>query len=609
MNLNKIKLIIWDLDETFWNGTLSEGDVKMVSAHCDFVRRLTDRGIMNSICSKNDLDQVKTKLESEGLWDYFVFPSIDWSPKAKRIADIINRMSLRPVNVMFIDDNLMNLNEAKFYIPDLNVLHIDNIGEIIGTASDVGKDDRQHKRLKQYHQLEKKVEASTHFDSTDEFLLQSEIEVSVENNCIPYLGRIAEMVERTNQLNFTKIRSTSEELEQLMHDSCYECGAVSAHDKYGDYGIVGFYALNLHSNSLLHFLFSCRTMGMGIEQYIFEQLKFPSLNIKGDVSATLETTPKVNWINTPSANGMHDGVSDKGPDGKKCRILLKGPCDMDSILPYVQQNNGCDFETEFNYVDSRGVAITAMNHSQILLECFTGDTKEKDTLLHDAPFLHKGVFATRLPGDDYDIVFMSMLPDCHEGVYRHRQNGLMVPFSSFNYDFTNPENWDRIINGEITNHNFRFSRTILQEFSDRFEFIGPLPVERIVDNIRFLREKVLKPETHLVLILGSELECENPSSDEFSHHAPRHKEVNDALRSAFRNDAGIGFINITGLVTSQTDFKGATNHFSRAVYYRLACAVSSMVAKCAGADRLKVANPHLVRFYSLIKKARRRLHI
>lgn len=27
MDFNKIKLVIWDLDETLWNGTLSEGEV------------------------------------------------------------------------------------------------------------------------------------------------------------------------------------------------------------------------------------------------------------------------------------------------------------------------------------------------------------------------------------------------------------------------------------------------------------------------------------------------------------------------------------------------------------------------------------------------------
>ena len=30
IDYKKIKLVIWDLDETFWNGTISEGEVFVI---------------------------------------------------------------------------------------------------------------------------------------------------------------------------------------------------------------------------------------------------------------------------------------------------------------------------------------------------------------------------------------------------------------------------------------------------------------------------------------------------------------------------------------------------------------------------------------------------
>ena len=57
MELQSIKLIIWDLDETFWHGTLSEGEVSQKPEYIKFVKEITDRGIMNSIVSKNDYDK------------------------------------------------------------------------------------------------------------------------------------------------------------------------------------------------------------------------------------------------------------------------------------------------------------------------------------------------------------------------------------------------------------------------------------------------------------------------------------------------------------------------------------------------------------------------
>ena len=51
---DKIKLVIWDLDETFWKGTFSEGNVEIPDRNRNLLALLTDIGIVNSICSKND---------------------------------------------------------------------------------------------------------------------------------------------------------------------------------------------------------------------------------------------------------------------------------------------------------------------------------------------------------------------------------------------------------------------------------------------------------------------------------------------------------------------------------------------------------------------------
>jgi FkbH-like protein len=116
-----VKLVIWDLDETFWRGTLSEGGIDPISENIALVRELVDRGIMCSICSKNDLSAARAKLEALGVWESFVFPHIDWTPKGQAIAKIIADMGLRAENVLFLDDNQLNLEEARFFNPLLMV--------------------------------------------------------------------------------------------------------------------------------------------------------------------------------------------------------------------------------------------------------------------------------------------------------------------------------------------------------------------------------------------------------------------------------------------------------------------------------------------------------
>ena len=137
MILDFVKLVIWDMDETFWQGTISEGPIVFVEENIEAVKKLTDCGIVNAICSKNDFAPVETALkEEQDVWQYFVFPSIDWTAKGARIKKLIADMNLRPANVLFIDDNESNLNEAKFFCPDIQVLRAEELPVLYAAIDD-----------------------------------------------------------------------------------------------------------------------------------------------------------------------------------------------------------------------------------------------------------------------------------------------------------------------------------------------------------------------------------------------------------------------------------------------------------------------------------------
>src|ERR1700742_2260416 len=114
---NQIKMVIWDLDETFWFGTLSEGGIQVCPSNVEMVRVLNSRGIVSSICSKNDHDHARQELERIGIWNDFVFPRIAFAAKGPAIASIVDDANLRPDNVLFIDDNHLNLEEARHCCP------------------------------------------------------------------------------------------------------------------------------------------------------------------------------------------------------------------------------------------------------------------------------------------------------------------------------------------------------------------------------------------------------------------------------------------------------------------------------------------------------------
>ena len=209
-DLKTVKCVIWDLDETFWKGTLSEEEVVPIEENINFVKSLNDHGIVNSICSKNDFEKVMSALENicEGLSGEFVFASVNWLPKGERIKNLISDMGLRPCNVLFLDDNYINLEEAKFYCPELMTAFPDDIPALIKQLSEFENAENGRKRLKQYKILEKKQSDRSKSSSNNEFLLSSEIKVCINKDCASDFERAYEIVHRTNQLNFTKDRKS-----------------------------------------------------------------------------------------------------------------------------------------------------------------------------------------------------------------------------------------------------------------------------------------------------------------------------------------------------------------------------------------------------------------
>lgn len=55
--VQKIKCVIWDLDNTIWDGVLSEDkEVKLNDNIKEIIEELDKRGILQSVASKNNYD-------------------------------------------------------------------------------------------------------------------------------------------------------------------------------------------------------------------------------------------------------------------------------------------------------------------------------------------------------------------------------------------------------------------------------------------------------------------------------------------------------------------------------------------------------------------------
>lgn len=593
IDLKTIKLVVWDLDETFWKGTLSEGGVVVPKENARLVKDLTDCGIINSISSKNDFEPTRKQLQDLGLWDYFVFPSINWNGKGPQLVDKIDKMALRPVNVLFLDDNPSNLGEAKHFLPEIQTGGPECVKELIEQVGATEKKDTQHKRLKQYKILEEKDTASKSYASSEDFLYDSHIQVVVHHDCLAQIQRIHELLMRSNQLNYTKKRISIEELELIMKNPEYDCGYVTVKDNFGDYGIVGFYAKI--GQRLEHFFFSCRTMGQKIEQWVYAQLGFPELEVVGEVRTQLNNTECPGWINHSISDPTE--VSEPTNEILTCSILMKGPCDLSHSQMYIK--SGGVFDTEFTYVsNAEGQTIDAYNHSVHIEGLNTYSDEDKRQIVEDCIFVDPAMLSGGFFSKGYDVIFLSTLIESSYYIYQKEGTNIRVVFGS--KDLTNPDNWQSYCDGTFYTGGNKFTLDYLREFSRKYKCVGITTPEMYVG---FLEKCMswLHEKSHLCLIIGATKVYVGDEEAKLSH-----QRLNEAIKAYAKDHPRVRYVEIDDCVQDESDFAGGINHFSTRVYYKLAQQMVGVIHSVTG-KQMESYSSTMARFDSVVLKIRKGL--
>lgn len=562
LDFSKTKLIIWDLDETFWKGTLSDNEeICLRKDFIDFVMLSLDRGIVHSICSKNDFDTVRNFLITNGLWELFVFPSINWEPKGKRIMQILENMKLRPHNTLFVDDNLSNLKEASYYCPELQTCTPAELADSLDGIFALPVKDPNRSRLSQYKLLEEKNVSSKAFSSNEEFLKSCNIQVAFHTDCLEKLDRIHELILRTNQLNYTKFRQDIRELEADLKKPNTRAAYVTVKDDFGDYGIVGFYMII--DAKVVHYLFSCRTLGMLVEQYVYMQLGCPEIAVAGDVVTQLSQDVLPAWINQVGSD--HVRGRKKMHTGPKT-VLFKGPCDISQIFSFIEETNGV--ETEFSYIDDRGYYVEGYNHTAQIATAIVADDNHKQNLIASKAWLDSSMLdATKWKTSD--VIVFSMLTDGNLGIYQHKETGWKIALCEKYYDLTDPQNWGDYISGRIFTSSIPFTEESLRDFSKNYQYICNEQGDVTLSSLNVLYG-ALKADAKLILILGSEIPYDKNTNPSFAGRHEYHRILNKKIRVWATNKPNVHLIDVTKYIHSQKDYTDTINHFQKKVYFNIA---------------------------------------
>ena len=574
-----IKLVVWDLDETLWHGTLAEeGSVDVPDEHLAIVRELTDRGIVNSICSKNHFDAARAVLQEHGAWELFVFPHIAFTPKGEAVRQIIADMQLRAPNVLFVDDNAGNLEEVAFYNDGIQVLDATDVKRLLELPGAAGKPDPEHTRLAQYRLLEQRRAARTGAPSNDEFLRASDIRISVVPSTPQDAERVHDMVMRTNQLNFTKKRVSYDEVAALIADPANECASVRVRDRFGDHGVIGWYCLR--DGELIHFLFSCRTINLGIEQAVYAHLGHPRLAKVGDTAAevgptdvvadylTLETLERGSVPAAPAAPGI--------PDQARLRIYALGACDLYYMVGHMATPlTDVHFECNTFNGDTRGVNVG----TEYLRSSFEMDDTAKDFCrAHFHNYSGSTVFDSKIFEREYDVVVLSFHDDFALETFRSKADpSLRVMLStSTTGSFTPVLNPDGVAGFDPSGW-----------LAEHFESEGLISPGRFRDNLDWIAER-LPDRTQLVLMTGPEFDYfrdDEPSNPQFRAQVIA---LNREIRAFCAEHPRAGLVEMNDFITEREHFSDFVMHLKPERSYALAMeAMRQMALRPAGTDRVR----------------------
>ena len=566
-----IRLVIWDLDETFWRGTLTEGPVAHIPATRAIVTELARRGVVSSICSKNDFEQVRATLEAAGMWDYFVFPSINWEPKGPRIAALIEAAQLRPETVLFIDDNPSNLEEVRHFNQHIQLAGVDLLPRLLDDPLFAGKPDAELSRLRQYKALERrKADATSAPGGLEEFLRRSDIRVRIVYDLEEHIDRIVELINRTNQLNFTKRRLAEDpqearkQITKLLHSHEIQAGLLHVTDRYGDHGYSGFYLLR-NGVELLHFCFSCRILGMGVETWLYRRLERPQLAIGGAVLSNPKATDSpVDWITLEESTTPDRSSPEHNASVYRFNwVAARGGCDLQALSHYFKMTSQQVFG-EFNV--GRSGFDARVDHSIFLRYALTGLSPEAIAAATQVGYRAED-FKTTLnqPRPGSGLLVLSFWADMAYALYRHRKLGFALPFA-LSGRANHTQDARQATPDEMPPHlrNGWMAAALCTLQSD-YDYLGIIDEALFKENLRLILD-ALPQKVPVVLVKANTRLLDRQHG--VTHTSSDNINLNRWLSGVAGHFPAAHIVDIRDVISSE-DQVPDWSHFHRIVYYRL----------------------------------------
>lgn len=291
-----VKCLVWDLDNTLWQGTLLEDEqVSLTTAVREVITTLDSRGILQSVASRNDHDLAWARLEALGVAEYFLLPQIGWGQKSDAVRRIGERLGFAPGTIAFIDDEPAERAEVAFHLPEVRCYSTEQLAELPRLAEftpPTVTPDSRRRRLMYRAGFERDAERESFPGPDEEFLRSLELRLRIDRADDTELARVEELTLRTSQLNATGVHYSDAVLRGLCADPAHEVLVASMTDRFGPHGAVGVILLAVRSDRwhLKLLATSCRVVAVGagtvLLNWLIDQAARAGVHLAADFRST-----------------------------------------------------------------------------------------------------------------------------------------------------------------------------------------------------------------------------------------------------------------------------------------------------------------------------------
>ena len=273
------KCVIWDLDDTLWDGICLEGHVTPRPDTIRAIETLGARGIVHAVASRGDEEIATRTLARFGLERLFVTTRINWLPKSTNIRDIAETLHLPFDAIAFVDDDAFERAQVAFMLPDVRIYEAEAAPLLpIEEGFDPGVVTAEGEaRARLYRDEARRQEAAGAYASREDFLRACDMRLTVRPALTADIRRVGELMRRTHQMNSTGLLPRDDELASLAGENDSDGNILfvaELEDRFGWCGIIAtiLVATRPGEAELRLFAMSCRVMGRGIERAILSAL-------------------------------------------------------------------------------------------------------------------------------------------------------------------------------------------------------------------------------------------------------------------------------------------------------------------------------------------------